>query len=310
MLLVLPFIVLAAYYVDKYLPRPLVVSQVHGVIDLAFIDGMDKEWLKIISLVAVLLLSYLLFFINERYKFLPQTTTLPSLFYVLLTSGIAVKTGFGYILIAIFIMAVAVGRLQSAINNSQANSPIFDLGCCAILVVAVYPKLILFVLWTICVLFFSGRSTLKDVAALFLGFITSALFIAFYFFWVGQLALLPGMFLDNLFSGEFVHTLPIPELIRLGLLLFLLLLSLYSIMTYSSVSIVNQRRGILSVVSMLLFLSLTLFIVPGDYYDFMYVLSLPLAFIYTQYFVTGRIRLFGNLMFVLFLTACFLTYLL
>lgn len=118
------------------------------------------------------------------------------------------------------------------------------------------------------------------------------------------------IFKESLWVGEYIHTLPGIEMIRLSMLLFLLLLALYSIMVNYPISVVNQRRGILSVVSLLLFLSLTLFVIPGNYYDFMYILALPLSYIYAQYFINSRIRLLNNLMFVLLICACFLTYLL
>lgn len=106
----------------------------------------------------------------------------------------------------------------------------------------------------------------------------------------------------------FLLLLPVVEVVRLGMLLFLLLVALYNLSVRYSILTVNQRRGILSLVSMLIFLTVTLFLIPGNYYDFMYVIALPLSFIYSQYFLTYRTVIFGNLMFVLFLGACFLTY--
>lgn len=112
---------------------------------------------------------------NEKYKFLSQTTTLPSLIYILLTSGIMVNLGFDYLLISVFIVSLASGRLQAAINNPQTNSAIYDFGFLITLAVAIYPKFVLLILWAICVLFFSGRSTLKDIMALLFGLVTPVL---------------------------------------------------------------------------------------------------------------------------------------
>lgn len=310
MLFVLPFIVSAIFYFGNYLPEnPVSLIQINGIINIAYINNLDKALTTIIGFVMVLGLAYLMFFINEKYKFLSQTTTLPSLIYVLLTSGIIINLGFNYLLISVFIVALAIGRLQAAINNIKSNSSIYDFGCCIMLAVAIYPKFLLLILWSICVLFFSGRSTLKDLMALIFGLLTPVYFIAVYYFWTDQLRMLPEIFLSNLMEGEFIHTLPYMEFVRLGMLLFLLLIALYNVITYYPVFVVSQRRGILSVISMLLFLSLTLFIVPGNYYDFMYILALPMSFIYAQYFITNRYRIVGNFLFLLLLVACFLTYL-
>lgn len=311
MLFVLPFLVMAIAFFSGYFPRATIHTvPVKGVIDIAFLNTLDKLWLAIIGFIVVLGVAYLIFFINEKFKLLHQTTTLPSLIYVLLTSGIMVNLGFDYLLISVFIVALAVERLQTAINDTKSNQVLFDFGALIMLAVAIYPKFVFLVAWAMCVLFFSGRSTLKDIMALLIGLITPVLFLVFYYFWTDRLPLLAQIFVQNLLVGEHIHKLPAIELVRLGMLSFLLLVSLYSLSVKYSVLVVSRRRGILSLVSMLIFLALTLFIVPGNYYDFMYLLSLPLAFIYARYFLTNRFVIFGNLMFILLLSACFLTYVL
>lgn len=311
MLFVLPFIVMAITFLNGFFRRDVVASvKLQGVIDIAWIDRLEPLWQSVIGFVVVLGLAYLIFFINEKFRLLSQTSTLPSLIYVLLTSGLMVNLGFDYLLIAVFIVALAAERLQTAIKYPQTNTPLFDFGALIMLAVAVYPKFVLLILWALCVLFFSGRSTLKDIMALLLGLVTPVIFVVFYYFWVDRLALLPGIFSRHLLAGRYLHTLPAIEIARLGMLSFLLLLSLYHLAVRYSLLVVSQRRGILSLVSMLVFLTVTLFIVPGNDYGFMYMISLPLAFIYAQYFLTQRIVIFGNLMFGLLLTACFLSYLL
>ena len=311
MLFVLPFLVMIMSFVSGYFSLvPLDTVQVKGAINIAFINDLDRFWLSLTGFVTVLGVAYLIFFISEKFKLLTQTTTLPSLIYILLTSGIMVNLGFDYLLIAVFIAALALGRLQSAISNLKSNKAVFDFGFWIMLTVIIYPKFILLLLWALSVLFFSGRATLKDMVALLFGLATPVLFLVFYYFWTDRLQQLPGIFTDNLLIGEYVHHLPFIEVVRLSMLLFLLLIALYNLSVKYGVMTVSNRRGILALVSMLLFLSLTLFIIPGNYYDFMYMLALPLSFIYAHFFITNRNALFGNILFVLLLIACFLTYLL
>ena len=310
MLFVLPFIVMAIAFLSGYFSLEALQSvQVKGVINMAYINQLDKFWLSAIGFVMVLGVAYLIFFLSERFKLLGQTTTLPSLIYVLLTSGIMVNIGFDYLLIAVFIVTIAVWKLQMAINDIKSNGALYDFGFLIALSVAIYPKFILLIAWAFGVLFFSGRSTLKDIVALWLGILTPVLFIAFYYFWTDRLELLPTIFTDNLMIGEHIHHLPVIELVRLGMLVLVLIIALTNLSTRYSLMIVNQRRGILSLVSMMIFLSLTFVIIPGNYYDFMYMFAVPLSFLYAQYFICSRIALFSNLVFVLLLSACFLTYL-
>ena len=108
-----------------------------------------------------------------------------------------------------------------------------------------------------------GRSTLKDIVALWLGILTPVLFIAFYYFWTDRLELLPAIFTDNLMVGEHIHRLPVIDLVRLGMIVLVLIIALTNLSARYSLMIVNQRRGILSLVSMMIFLSLTFVIIPG-----------------------------------------------
>lgn len=311
MLFVLPFLVMAITFVSGYFSSHLAMDTVpvKGCINIAFINHLDKFWISTIGFVVVLGLAYLIFFINEKFKFLQQTTTLPSLIYVLLTSGIMVNLGFDYLLIAVFIMALAIERIQTAINDIKSNNALFDFGILVTLAVAIYPKFVLLLLWALCVTFFSGRTTLKDFMALLFGLLTPVTFLVFYYFWIDRLGQLSGIFMQNLLIGEHIHKLPAIEIARLCVLLFVLLVALFNFSARYSLQMVSHRRGLLAMVSMLFFLVVTLFVVPGNYYDFMYMIALPLAFIYAQFFLTHRVALFGNLMFILLLCACFLTYL-
>ena len=178
MLFVLPFLVMAIAFLSGYFSLESLQSvQVKGVINMAYINQLDKSWLSAIGFVMVLGVAYLIFFLSERFKLLGQTTTLPSLIYILLTSGIMVNVGFDYLLIAVFIVTVAVWKLQMAINDTKSNGALYDFGFLIALSVAIYPKFILLIAWAFGVLFFSGRSTLKDIVALWLGILTPVLFI-------------------------------------------------------------------------------------------------------------------------------------
>ena len=308
MLFLLPFLVMAIAFVSSYLPgEHLQAVRVQGVIDLSFINRLDKFWGAVIGGAIVLGIAYLIFFISEKFKLLSQTTTLPSLIYVLLTSGMMVYMGFDYLLIAVLVMALALARLQEAIKDTKTNNSLYDFGCLVTLAVAVYPKFVFLLLWALCVLFFCGRSTLKDIVALWLGILTPVLFITFYYFWTDRLDQLIPIFTRNLMLGEYIHHLPAMEVVRLTILSAILLVALYQLSLRYSLLIVSQRRGILALVSMLIFLSLTFVVIPVDYYDFMYMFALPLAFLYAYYFISNRLILVGNVLFILLLAACLLT---
>ncbi|MFR8080890.1 MAG: hypothetical protein ACLU6Z_04095 [Odoribacter splanchnicus] len=192
MLFVLPFLVMAIAFLSGYFSLESLQSvQVKGVINMAYINQLDKSWLSAIGFVMVLGVAYLIFFLSERFKLLGQTTTLPSLIYILLTSGIMVNVGFDYLLIAVFIVTVAVWKLQMAINDTKSNGALYDFGFLIALSVAIYPKFILLIAWA-SGLVLSGRSTLKDIVALWLGIDAGSVY-CFYYFWTDRLELLPAI---------------------------------------------------------------------------------------------------------------------
>ncbi len=79
-----------------------------------------------------------------------------------------------------------------------------------------YPKFILMALWALCVLFFSGRSTVKDVVALLLGFAVALFFTLFGYFWTDRWADFMPLFRENLLSGEFLKFPDWSEALRWG----------------------------------------------------------------------------------------------
>lgn len=309
MLFVLPFLVMAIAFISGYFPvNPGDTVPVKGCINLAFMNQLDQFWLSVTGGVIVLGIAYMIFFINERFKLLQQTTTLPSLIYVLLTSGVMAGLGFDALLVAVFIITLALERLQMAINDIKANHTLFDFGALVTLAVGIYPKFVLLIVWALCVVFFSGRSTLKDITALLLGLLMPVFFLAFYYFWTDRLVQLPEVFVRNLLAGEHMYRLPGSEFVRLGVLAFLLLAALLNFSARYSVLIVSHRRGMLAFISMLFFLFVTLFVIPVSYDGWMYMTALPLAFMYAHFFLSHRVAVLANLMFLLLVFASLLPY--
>ncbi len=306
MLFLLPFVAVTLAVVHFYtIHRACQPDDGVTLFPLQIIGSMSAEEAVTGGFIGLLLLAYALFFLNAKYKFLSQLTTLPSLVYILLTAGLIPAYGLGYLHVALLLLMVGFGGLQAAILDSQSNSPVFNLGFFVCSAVIVYPKFILMALWALCVLFFSGRSTVKDVVALLLGFAVALFFTLFGYFWTDRLADFMPLFRENLLSGEFLKFPDWSEALRWGILLLLLLATLVKIISYYPMSVVNQRRGIASLISLLFFMGLTLFVIPGIQMNFAYALSWPLAYLYAQYFILQRFGWISDFFFLLLLFSCF-----
>lgn len=305
MLFLLPFwvavIALIGYYKGVEV-RQFSISR--GVISMDFLTGISPSVSRYVGYGMILIVAYLLFYLNGRYKFLPHLTTLPSVVYILLTAGWVLNRGFDPMQVSAFFSALGFIGLLGAINDTKSNRFIFDFGFWVSLAVLISPKLIILLLWAFCVLFFSGRSTLKDISAILLGWITPVFFTLFYYFWTDRLGEFAGTFRDDLLSGEYVFRLAGTVTVCYGILFVLLLISLYSIMVFYPISVVNQRRGILSFLSMLFFCGISLLVVPDLYPRIFYILFFPLAYIYSQYLLNQRLRWLGDVIFLLLLAVC------
>ena len=128
MLYLLPFILAAiAFLRFTFGPDNFSVCPDLGVISIPVCQEQGGLWWKEIGVLALLCLSFLVFFVADRYKFLSHITVLPAVVYALLCIGVVCRYGMSNYLVAALCVVLAVARLQSAIVNTQSNSPGF--GC-------------------------------------------------------------------------------------------------------------------------------------------------------------------------------------
>lgn len=308
MLYLLPFIVAAIAFVRLHFETEVLIPcQDHGLISFPFLTlYQDCLWLKEIGILVLLCLSFFIFFISDRYKFLSHITVLPAVIYALLSIGILCRYGVNSYLIAAVCVSYAVLRLQSAIKYTKSNAPVFGFGLFTCLAVLICPKLVMLVAWAILVLPFSGRATFKDFVALMIGFITALVFVGTYYFYTDQWMEVPQVFWDYLLEGQAFWMIMPDKLAAFIVLGVLVLVSLFHVMVNNSMAIVAQRRGMLSILSMLLFIGSSLFFIPFNCHGIMLVVAIPLSYLFTQYFISHRRRWMGNVLFLLLLAACVL----
>lgn len=305
MLYLLPFILAAIAFVRfTFGPDDFAVCPDYGVISMSFLSGQENLWLKQAGVLVLLVLSFIVFFVADRYKFLSHITVLPAVVYAFLCIGVVCQYGVNGYLAGAFCAILAVARLQSAIVNTQSNAPVFGFGLFSTLTVLFCPKLVMLLVWAFIVLPFSGRATLKDLVALLIGMLTALFFTGSYYFLADRMAELPDLFVRALTEGQVFWTIVPGRLVAFVAFAVLIVVSLYNVMMNYPLAIVAQRRGMLSMLSMLLFVGSSLFFIPFHCQGVLLVLSVPLSYLFTQYFISHRTRWMGNVLFLLFLAAC------
>ena len=298
MLYLLPFILAAiAFLRFTFGPEDFSVCLDLGVISIPDFQEQGGLWWKEIGVLALLCLSFLVFFVADRYKFLSHITVLPAVIYALLCIGVSCRYGMSNYLVA---------RLQSAIVNTQSNAPVFGFGLFSTLAVLLCPKLIMLIVWAIIVLPFSGRAALKDLVALFIGIFSALFFTGCYYFLTDRLATLPDVFVQALTSGQVFWKIMPEKVVAFVVIGVLIVVSLYNVVVNYPMAIVAQRRGMLSMLSMLLFVGSSLFFIPFNCHGITLITAIPLSYMFTQYFISHRTRWLGNVLFLLFIVACVL----
>ena len=305
MLYLLPFLVIGIAFFRYWLEGEYTPCSVDGLISLSFLEAYAGSfWLANVGLLLLLFLAFVLFFIADRYKFLSHVSVLPSFLYSFLTVGALCHYGVNAYLFAAFSVALAVACLQSAIVYFKTNAPVFNFGFFIALSVMLCPDLLALVVWAVVVLPFSGRATLKDMVALFLGFGTMIFLVWGYYFLSGDSDGLFTRFWDKIWEGDpfmqIVLVKPVVFII-IGILIFA---SFGNVLINYPTVIVAQRRGLLSMLSMLFFVGGSMFIVPFSCHGGIYILAIPLTYLFSQYFISHRTRWAGNVLFILLLIAC------
>ncbi|KIO46286.1 MULTISPECIES: hypothetical protein [Porphyromonadaceae] len=305
MLYLLPFLVIGIAFFRYWLGGEYTPCGIDGLISLSFLEAYEGSfWLDKVGLLLLLSLAFLLFFIADRYKFLSHVSVLPSFLYSLLTVGVLCHYGVNAYLFAAFFVALAVAYLQSAIVHFKTNAPVFNFGFFIALSVLLCPDLFALVPWAVVVLPFSGRATLKDMVALLLGFGTMFFLVWGYYFLSGDSGGLFTLFWDKIWEGDsfiqIVSAKPIVFII-IGILIFA---SFGNVLINYPTVIVAQRRGLLSMLSMLFFLGGSMFIIPCSCYGGMYIVAIPLVYLFSQYFISHHTKWAGNMLFLLLLVAC------
>lgn len=307
MLFLLPFIVAGGMLSFYFLGGASDYCYDSGIISLplSFLQW-EGAGMLVCGAFVLLLLSYLLFFIAGRYKFLSAATILPAIIYSFLSLGILCKYGLNNYLIASFLLAFAIARLQSAIVYIQSNASIFDFGLLIMFAVLLAPKLVMLLPWAIVVLPFSGRATMKDIVALFIGFSTALLFTASYYYLTDGWEVLSARIFP-LFTGEitFIETFRQQPAIFI-ILVALILAAMFQSVRHTTTSTVAQRRGLLAMFSLTFFLGISIFFIPIACRGFLFVFFVPLTYLYAYYFIAERSKWIGNAFFVLFLVVCVL----
>lgn len=266
------------------------------------------QYLKINSLASVLFTfalvlvqAFLMVQFNKKYILINYRTYLPAFFYILISGSFVHLQRFNPAILGCLFIYIAIDYIFSIYRKEYALNKLYLAGffiAIASLIWAPFAVYILILFIALMILRpFIGREWMVGI----LGFLTPFLF-AFVYYFVFFDQYLQG-FLDN-FTQSFQLIKPIYALhysyyIFYGFLSLMIIIASYTIaVNYQKKKIKTRKYFEINLWLFLISLSILIFF-KNVSYEILYTMSIPIAFLLTDYFYTARKSWFLNLVLII-----------
>jgi len=260
--------------------------------------------------ITIFILFIQAFLINElamKHRLFNETTLLPGLFYLLLTSILQDFFPLSAILLGNLFLIIALDALMSTYKRPKSAGAIFNTGFWIGLASLFYSSFVFFL-----ILIFLGLGILrnfifKERLMLLCGFFVPFLFMSTWYFWQDGLEGYWQTYFAEQFSFlNFRYDQSRAFLIKLGFLIVIFLMGLFNGYSFNK-SI--QTRNFIRIVYLTLFISgLTFLFQPSVTIIHFLIIMVPLSLLVTARFLSLNTSMAEFIHTVLFLTVLFLQY--
>jgi hypothetical protein len=258
----------------------------------------------LLALSLVMVNAYLLVQLNIIHIFIPVRTQLPSLFYSVLAIGMIQLHQLTPSLVASTILILVFYRIFNAYKSETVSMNFLDAGMLISLASLVYFPALSFFLFLLASLVILRPFMWREWVFAFLGLLIPYLLLVSVYYladipfreYIGDISeglkRTPGQFkLSQLVNWSFV-------------LVFLLISSFYIATSIDNMKI-HARKYFLVFLMFFLVAVLDYFIVPGTGAGSVFVVSVPLSYLFTHYFTKCRKTWMNEILFLLFLLLLF-----
>lgn len=305
LLFFLPVIAVAFWF--KWFMNPVINWNVDNLMPLSslLVNSLKNTPIVvgIVSVSFILLTSYGLFFVNERYQILRKGSNLPSLFYLLLVSALSSCIGFNPVIFAAFFMLVALERIIYAYKYHKCISCLFDLGFAIGIATGFYLYSGVFVVFALLAMILIGRFSIREFMALILGVLMPMLFIWAYYFYTDNTILLISKLQYGLQEGLHFVNFSIYQWIFIGFVALLYVMGLIGMFVRNALNEIFDIKFF----TILFWLTAFGIAVPVLFHpkgiEIVFIINIAVSFFLSRYFVTQRHRWIGDFMLLLFLAA-------
>jgi len=258
-----------------------------------------------ITLILVLLQAFILVQFNKKHILINYRTYLPAYFYLLVSSSFVQLHRLNPVIIGTVFVFISINFLFNTYRTDYALNKIYLAGFFISVASLFWAPMAIFILliWISLLILrpFIGREWLVGL----LGFLTPFLFIfVFYYVFTGdQLDALLSSFLESFAFAKGLKSLHFTYYIFYGFLSLILLLASYTIVAnYQKKKIKNRKY--FEINWWFFILSLGLFLIFKNVtYEIIYLITIPISFLLTDYFYTIRKAWYLNAVLIVFYSA-------
>ncbi len=242
---------------------------------------MDSIWG---GALAVLLIAALMVFQAMQGVLIRKKFFLPAVVYIVAVAGLVPLYGLSNILLAAVCFSLFFYSVDLSVIRQHSNAPVFAMGAFSFLVAFFVPKLVAFVPFGLLILALIGRFSVKDISALFIGWITALIFIFTWLFcndlalvkwgeWCSVILYAPDYGIGN--TGEWI---------RLAFLFILMLIMGVACVTKLMPQLYTERRFISVVIATPIIIGISAVLLRGVDHEMLYVSAIPIAWVASYFY--------------------------
>ncbi len=256
----------------------------------------------LISLVIVILIGFLIQNLNSQFAFIRVRSLLPSSYFIILVGGFSVLHTLHPVLFAALFVMFALNRVFDAFEKKNIFSNAFDTGILIGAGSLFYFNLIfIFPAFILGLAIINREFSWRELVLFFWGVILPWVFTFSYFFFFDNTGQLLQVITLNITTKNTHIRGDLPLQLFLGYQALLILIgSLHFIKSYDRKKISSRKYFIAFFLVFIFSIATTLF-VPSASLETLVLISIPVSYLISNFFVSNKKKILGEVLFAIFL---------
>ncbi len=309
-ILLLPFVLLAIWLPGFFLNYlQLFVFDHHTGVFYGIFSNLSVNnivFTKLIALVIILFIGFSLVRLNTKFFFISRRTQLPAFLYLLIVSSFVPLQRFNSVLISVIILIYIIERVFDSYKYNGIAYHYFDSALMVSISSLFYINSIYFItfLWIGLILFrsYKWREWVFTIIGLGLPYL---MIIFYYYFFDKDITLFHQRLREGFINDSFFikHNLYF-KLFAAFVCFLLIITSGYMIRHYNTKKV--QSRKIFSFFLLIFIISILFyFLIPSFGMEILFIIAIPLSFLFSHYFMLAKLNWINNVLFSLLVTGVF-----